>query len=226
MAQSLIEEDDPLRMDPVWSFRTHDRVDSLDENLLAGMVLALGALAQNEPEIFESFVENLRSSETETAQYLLVCAYSADGERYADEAIEYLLEQPRRLGTGYASNRHWTCRQLLEAATPHCSEENLAKLEELVLDYYSEQEQTEHGKKWRGSAQQTLLEGMTLARRSSAVEERLQELREKFGRNAVEISPTISGGVVESPIPGDEAAEMSDSEWLEAIARYQKDRHG
>jgi hypothetical protein len=227
LAEGLAEkEGDPPHKDPIWRTRYPGESHSADDALLRGMEVALRALAENEPEAFELFAPRLRTSDTETAQYLLVRSYAANGERYADKAAEYLLERPVRLETGYTSEPHWATRQLLEAITPYCSAENATRLEELILSYCSEWERSETGKDWRGGAQLTLLGGVTPSRRSPAVEGRLEQWREKFGGDATEPMPAVMGGFVRSPIPEEDAKDMTDEEWLEAISRYPEDRHG
>jgi hypothetical protein len=226
LAQGLMDQEGaPPWRDPIWLTRYHDGAHSTADILLAAMVAALQALAVDQPEAFDLVARELRGSDAETAQYLLVRSYAANGERYADEAVEYLLERPARLQTGYVTNYHWATRQLLEAVTPHCSDEHLAKLEELILGYYSQWEQSETGRDWRGDAQQTLLEGIAPSRRSPAVEERLEELREKFSRDSVELPPSVMGGFMQSPIPEEEAVQMTDQEWLDAITRYPEDHN-
>ena len=160
LMQDLAEQEgDASYEDSIWRYRYPGESHSIEDALLRAMEIALRTLAENDPEAFDPFVWLLREkSDFETAQYLLVRSYAANGERYADEAVEYLLERPARLETGYASDSHWATRQLLEAVTPHCSEENMTKLEELILDYYSEWELEATSADWRGSAQLTLLE--------------------------------------------------------------------
>lgn len=222
LAQGLMEEEgDPPWRDPVWQTRNHDKQLFTHDFLLAAMVEALRALATNELGVFDVFAQKLRESDAETAQYLLVRAYAANGYRYADDAIEYLLERSARLETGYVEGPHHATRELLEAVTPHCSDDNLKRLEELIMGYYSRWEMTENGEDWRGEAQLTLLDAVDASRRSEAANRRVEELREKFGDGPVSPPPPSSGGgVVQSPIPQEEAAELSDDEWLDAIARY------
>ena len=222
LAQGLMQEEGvPPWRDPVWQTRNHDEQLFTHDFLLAAMVEALRALATNEPDIFDFFGQKLRESDAETAQYLLVRAYAANGERYADEAAEYLLERPTRLETGYVTGPHHATRELLEAITPHCSDDNLKKLEELITGYYSRWEMTRNGEDSRGEAQLTLLDAVDTSRRSEEANKRVEELREKFGDGPVSPPPTsIRGGVVQSPIPQEEAAELSDDGWLDATARY------
>lgn len=221
LAETLAEhEGDPPYPDPVWGHR-YPGGPSAEDAALAAMEAALGALAQNEPQAFDRFSRLLRASESETAQYLLVRAYASSGEQHADEAVEYLLEEPRRLETGYANESHWATRELLAAATLHCSPENLGKLEDLVLGYYSEWELGAESWDWRGHAQLTLLGGIEPSRLSSAAAGRLKEWRQKFGGDAKKPSPRfLIASDVGPPISEEEAKAMTDEEWLAAVLRY------
>lgn len=231
LAESSAEkEGDPPYQDSIWRLRYPDEGHSLEDALLKAMEIALRTLAENESGTFDSFVRLLHEkSYLETAQYLLVRSYTANGERYADEAAEYLLESPARLESGYASDSYWATRQLLEATTPYCSDENMAKLEELTLGYFSDWELEATSADWRGSAQLTLLGGISPSRLSTVAAERLEQWREKFGGDAKEPRPRrlrAMAGWVGSPIPEEETKSMTNEEWLEALSRYPEDRHG
>lgn len=227
MEELTEQEGEPPYEGRIWRYRYPGESHSTEDTLLTAMEVALRTLAKNEPEAFNAFARLLHEkSDFETAQYLLVRSYAANGERYADEAVEYLLEKPARLETGYASDSHWATRQLLEAITPYCSDENMARLEELILSYYSKWELEATSADWRGSAQLTLLGGIAPSRLSPAAEARLEQWREKFGGDAKEPMPAVMGGFVRSPIPEESTKNMTDEEWLEAISRYPEDRHG
>jgi hypothetical protein len=226
--QDLVKQTgDPPYEDPIWQYRYPGESHSTEDALLKAIEIALRTLAENEPEVFDSFAQLLREkSSFETAQFLLVRSYAANGESYADAAVEYLLERPARLETGYASDSHWATRQLLEAVTPYCSDENMAKLEELILGYYPEWELEATSSDWIGSAQLTLLGGIAPSRLSPTAKERLEQWREKLGGDAKEPMPAVLTSFVRSPSPEEDTKDMTDEEWLEAISRYAEDRHG
>ena len=102
----------------------------------------------------------------------------------------------------------------------------MAKLEEQILSYYSEWELEATSADWCGSAQLTLLGGIAPSRLSRVAEERLEQWREKFGGDAKEPMPAVTGGFVRSPIPEEDTKDMTDEEWLETISRNPEDRHG
>ncbi|MFB2895075.1 NACHT domain-containing NTPase [Aerosakkonemataceae cyanobacterium BLCC-F50] len=233
MEATALREGNPPWLDRVWESRSPGEVYSIDDALLREMEVALSSLAENQPEDFSFIVAEqlLRQSNFETVQYLLIRAYAANGEKFADEAAAYLCEQPARLQTGYKIYSEggigapfWATRQLLEAITPHCSNEHIAMLEMAILNYYSDWERTAGMHYSYGHAQFVLLEGITSSRRSESATRRQQEWQRKFGKESVEAPKPIVASLVGSPIPESATQKMTDEQWLRAIQRY--NQHG
>lgn len=227
--------------DSVWRYRSYGGGYDLEDCLLRQVEVALSNLAKSNPEVFTSVnLQYLRDSSFETVQFLLIRAYTAGGERFADEAIDYLCENPKRLKTGYSiaagnsrAAMYWATRELIEAATPYCSDRHLEKLEKLLLEYYPEWERSSEYRLLRGYAQFTLLDGIAANRLSVASNRRLQEWRRKFtsaklleppGR--IEPPQTLEARLVGSPIPQEAAEKMTDEQWLTAISEYDYDDGG
>jgi hypothetical protein len=189
------------------------------------METAVGEIARDRPDDFAPIADRLKERQFETAQYLLMRAWAANGARFADAAVDYLLEGSGRLETGYMESKRWAARQLIEAVTPYCSDDHLVRLERILLDYYPAWERSVDGRKAHGYAQLVLLEGTAEGRRSPDVVRRLGELRRKFG--AVTGEPTATPRMAEwvgPPIPATAAEKMNDDQWLRAISRYRGDR--
>ena len=228
MELTSIRENNPPWHDSVWYSRHYGKGYDINHALLSGMEEALSDLAANHPEDFSILAEQqLRSSNFETIQFLLIRAYTANGERFADEAIDYLCEQPARIQTGYticsdgsAAAFFWATRQLLEAITPNASNGHLAMLETALLNYYPQWQKTSY----YGHAQFVLLEGINSSRRSESATRRLQEWQRKFSQQSVEAPKPMVASVVGSPIPESATQKMTDEQWLRAIKRY--DKHG
>ncbi len=214
--------DEPPRLDGVWFYRSFGDAFSASDLLLDGMVEAHSLIALNEPEIFAAYAARLRATEFETAHFILVRAYAANGARFADEAAAYLCEREARLSIGYSNDDHWAARQLLESITPHCSEEALFELENLLLNYYTDYERSVGGRHAHGHAQFTLIEGIAPTCRSERIKRRLDELRRKFGKETVAEPIGLMGGFVGAPIDNEPAAKMTDEQWLRAIERYDR----
>lgn len=206
--------------DTVWRWRRYGDGHGVDDHLIRAAEEALRKLAREFPDEFGHLAESLRHSEYETLQFLLIRAYSANGQRFADEAIDYICELPRRLSCGYLDSSHRASRELIEAATPHCSSDRLAKLEAMLLEYYSEWEQTSNGRRSRGLTQFELLLAIDEKRRSDSVRARIGEWQRKFGIDAPPEPPRSGVFHVDSPIPANAAEKMTDEQWLAAVARY------
>ena len=187
------------------------------------MEIALSKLAMQHTETYRSVIEPIRESPFETIQYLLIRSLASNGQLFADEGVDHLCKRPERLKIGYSSNSHWASRQLIESISPHCSDEKLKQLETLLLGYYPDWEKSVFGRNQHGHAQFTLLGGIIATRRSKQVRKRLAELRRKFGQQEPTPPTPMEAQLVQSPIPEDAAAEMSDEQWLSAIHKHDTD---
>ena len=158
-------------------------------------------------------------------QNLLLRSYAAGGEVFADEAIEYLLEDAvKRFSIGYVSTSSVDAvEQLLGVATPFCSSANFGGLERAVLGYYPEWERRADNRRWWGVSQLILLRNLEPSRLSERGARRLQELRRKFEDAGPLERRGLEVGRVVSPIPESSASKMNDDEWLGAIERYSSD---
>lgn len=225
MENAVAKAGTPPWHDSVWVYRSFDsREHSVSGALLSAMVAALSRLAAGEPEAFLPVEEQLSQSRCETAQFLLLRAYAA-GPRHADAAITYLCEEPRRLESGYMEQSHWAARQLLDSVTPFCSDESLARIEAILLDYHTDWEKSRGGRSGFGYCQFLLLEGITPSRRSQAVTLRLGEWRRKFNLQTVKAPDPTEAVWIEPPISDTAAGKMSDAQWLQAISHYENE-HG
>ena len=215
----------PPWRDPIWGHGATDLKEGLCNSFLTAMESALSWMAANEPDEFKEYAAKLRISEFHTIQNLLVRSYAASGEAFADEAIEYLLEDPaKRFEIDYvATNSDHAIPLLLRAVTPCCSSSNLALLEQQILNYYPDWEHGRDNRKIRGASQLQFLQSIDGTRLSERAFRRLQELRRKFRSEVPLDRPSIEGGFVGSPIPEDSASKMNDDEWLGAIKRYSSD---
>ena len=113
--------------DMIWHSGFYGDLSGLDDNFLESIISAMRCLAQLEPDTFQSYAEVLGSLEFMTVRHLLARTYEANGELFADEAIECLLLLPNSLAVDDRSSHLWVTRNLLEATTAHCSLDNLAR---------------------------------------------------------------------------------------------------
>ena len=215
----------PPWRDKVWGHGVNGLKHGLDNRLLAGLESSLRWMAVNEPDQFRAYATALRESEFATMQNLLLRSYAAGGEVFADEAIEYLLEDAvERFSIGYVStSSDDAVEQLVGVVTPFCSSANFGSLEQAILDYYPEWERGASNRRWWGVSQLRLLSNLEPSRLSERGARRLQELRRKFEDAGPLQRRGVEGGHVNSPIPESSANKMNDDEWLGAIKRYYSD---
>ncbi len=218
--------------DAVWSYRLYGTNHGFKEALHAAMGEALRRVAAEQPDNFSNYAELLRLSDSLTAQFLLIQSYQANGQRFADEAADYLLVRPERLETGYdeRNGEFWATRLLLETITPHCSDGKLHELEQVVMNYYSHYETSAQsyrkgGGTEFGRAQLTLLNGFDPERRSERLTKRLLEWRRKFRNHDNDAPQGIRMVEYHSPVQVAAAEKLTDAQWLSAMLGYQSEHH-
>jgi hypothetical protein len=149
--------------------------------------------------------------------------YAANGKRFADESVDYLCADPAHINVGYIEKDHWVARELLEAISPYCSNIQLIRLENKLLTYYPSYERGIKGFSDGGLAQLILLDGIAPVRRSNASTLRLSILAQKFSPHVLDPPKETQVGYTRSPISEENAAVMTDDDWLAAMRRYDSD---
>ena len=212
--------------DSVWGYRFKGQSYRIGDALLSAMETALSNLAVKYPQTFETIAKDLRELNFETVQFLLIRAYAANGSRFADDAVDYLCTLSARLEIGYLNGGdYWAARELVVAISPHCSDDNLERLENLILNYYPEWERKAQGRHGRGLLQLILLGAIDPNRRSLRATRRLEEWQRKFPDYVVEPPSLSIAEDVGPPITESAAKKMTNEQWLKAIKRYQDDEH-
>lgn len=217
------ERNGQLRSDDIWPVRHIGVEKGLQDDLLAGAEYAFQALAREDPSAFDTLVQELSATRSESIAHLVIEGYAANAQRYADEAIDALVTHREWLRIGWSSSHEWGTRRLLEAVTPHASDGAIARLEALLLSYFTPWERSVDGRFAYGYTQFTLLGGIAKSRRSDAAEKRLGEWRRKFNCDDTPPPQGIQSGVVRSPVDPGATTKMSDSNWRNAIARHTGD---
>ena len=184
----------PPWRDSVWGLGGIGQLTGLDNGFLLAMESALRWLASNESDKFRIYAKKFRTSRYKTVHYLLMRSYCLAGNSYADEAVEYLLEDfAARFGSGHVStSSDHAVLELIESATPYCSARNLERLERTILDFCPDYEKGFHSRKRRGASQLRMLMRIESWRLSDKSRRRLQELQRKF---AADLKPTESTDV-------------------------------
>jgi hypothetical protein len=205
-----------------WLGSISNNPNNVKYQLILALENALSKLVERNSDILTDVIKQLKNSSFELAQYLLVHTYTEGKGKFANEAIDYLCEQPSRLKASYSYERYWAARKLLEAVTPYCSCEKLEQLEAMLLNYYPAWERgsgIQHG--YHGHAQFILLDGIVATRRSEAVSRRLAELYRKFNRQPeLRFRGMTIANDTPLAIPRIATEKMTDEQWLKAIAKY------
>ena len=213
------EGQDRPKRDAVWSYFFGSEHPSIDESCREALAVALEKLTEMELDGIGDILTELQSRDTYMANYLLLRTYTAGARHFADNAVSELCDKTWRFHCGYSNSPYWIAIQLIEAIAPLCSDENRARLENIILDYVPHYERTPDGYKSRGHACFALLAGIPVKWRSKKARARYVELERKFG--APESPPKeIKVYKVGSPIEKTAAEKMTDEQWLGAMQEY------
>jgi hypothetical protein len=240
MEINKLEDDKPF-LDKIWEHRHYGKSMRSNEILLESMETALMLLIKINPSKFESYENLLKKSNFETAQFLLMRAYSANGKDFVNNAVEYISKTPS-LEIGYLDNRYWVTRELIKSIRPYCSDEQIKNIEDRLLDYYkidlkyfknldkwistfypldSEKIRYSHYRKCK--IQFGLLEATPSYNRSDIVIKRINDLKKELNIESPEPPMIFESFTVTSPISNDEANNMTDDQWLKALQKYEND---
>ena len=205
---------------PVWDPEYYANGHQFADQFLMAMESALRWLAANDPGEFRNLAVRLRSSNFETIHFLLARGYQANGQLFADEAVKHVADSMTRFDGRYPGRVEWATAELIEATTPHCSEDRLARLEQVILAHYPDYERILGGRRFFRSQQLILLGKVDEARLSAQGSIRLLELQRKFPHPLASGPYLATGGMVGSPIPEVSARRMTNTHWLGAMAKY------
>ncbi|MFD4510958.1 hypothetical protein [Streptomyces sp. NPDC058457] len=202
-----------------WAYR-HVGGRGVDAALLAALDTALRSLAANSPAGAADALQRLAPSLVHELRFLACRLYTVMNQ--ADQAIAWLLNDDRNLSLGWLDSARWASRELIEATTPHCSDETLERLTAMLLDFYPAWERRRQKRQrsaW-GWSQYELLSAIFPSRHSDAVRRRLAEWERKFPGRVPSPPTPIQGGVVGSPISDHAARHMTDEQWHRALDKY------
>ena len=207
---------------------------SIDEAILLALRQALQHLAKHDVTLFRNRVTSLLRYPDQTIAYLLLSSWQGNPKEFADECIQYLLDDLRRLNVGYGS---WVgdgpgtghcaiSRRAIAAVSSFCSGRLLADLEAAVVRYQTAYEMR-HPRR-RGFTELLLLGALDRSRMSSATTSRVQELERKFPDREdaiVEEDAILEAEMVGPPIPKERAQFMTDDQWISAMREYKDSSH-
>lgn len=194
-----------------WAYR-HIGGHGVDTALMAALDTALRSLAASAPAAAANAIQQLTASPIQELRFLACRAYTVMDQ--ADEAIAWLLTDERNLRLGWLDSPRWASRELIEAATPQCTDETLERLTAVLLGHYTAWErrrQKGQHSSW-GWTQYELLSAVSAPRRSQAVRRRLTEWERKFPGQVPMAPRRIQAEFVGSPISDHAAQHMTDAQ--------------
>lgn len=206
-------------------FRMGPRHGDVDDALYNGAADALGEWVQASPETMESMLQLLVANEHDAAQSLLYRALIAGGMTFVPRAAELILQGGNRLRAGYLSDSHWLSRELVEAVAPIVSDEVHLRLEEQFRDLPETYQSSDlhHRLRSFGYTAFKFLSALEPRRLTPLGLRRLQEYQRKFDRDLPDPPTGIITYTVGSPIGGPATGKMSNTQWLQAMAKHDSD---
>ncbi len=178
----------------------------------------------------------LEANTSRTVQQLIGTVRLRVPPTFADDAIQWLLNDARRFTLGHlGQERGWQLAfEIIQRHAPYCSAERYRELERLLLAYYPDKERKQYrhdleryrggGRYYRantyGFIQHALLPALPNSRRSCRVTNALGQLLEKYKRTAEELEGgrESHGGAVRSPIASHKER-LTDEAWLKLMGR-------
>lgn len=220
--ESALEAEPPPRHSRVWRLRYQRQVYGIDDALLAAAADALAATAKASDATFSVAQGQLLAlSDLDIAQWLLFTGWTANPDRFAQDAGQYLIESTAHLRSGYADSPHWTARELIAAASPFWPRSLLEDVEERILSYHPSWELDPGAPEdLRGYAQWELLSAVDPQRRSPAANAVVAIWERRTERPEPAPPMGIRTGSVQSPISETDARALSDDGWLAAMQEY------
>ena len=209
-----------------------------DDQLRDALVDAMCAVARDDPVALDvaldSLVEAEPLGESKWVTSLLLRAWSANPEAYAERIVGFLLDSPgERLDIGYSSAAGGTdmlaaiSRTAIAAASPLCSDKSFDDLESAILAFAPHWER-QH--RFVGRTALALLRALDENRLSESARQRIQELERRFPEAPERGTPRppspedFAGQWVGPPIPPTDQRRMTDAQWLAAMSRYRNER--
>ena len=205
--------------DQLWPSRFRGEHAGFSESLLGACETAFELIGQQSPATLRAAIDQMRAQSLYTANHLLMSAYESNPVEFADEALGLLTDEPERLKCGFCDSAYWQARQVINKCSPHCSDATFLRLESVLLTVVSPYERTKEGMQWRGNAAYNLASALPDARLSAAAKGQLAEWKLKF-KNPDGPPVGIRSYCVGSPIEETSAKQMTDDNWLGAIAKY------
>lgn len=156
-----------------------------EKPFISAVIAGVKLLAERHPEDFLALLQSNRQFDLMPIQRLLAFGLQQLASHYPADALEFLLEDPRRLVIGTYRDVHADSKRLIRAVSPHLDEGQIQRLEQAIREwnrysYFPDDDARTrlHRRRWTREHRLRLLraipsESMSLAcRRHVAEEER------------------------------------------------------
>lgn len=184
----------------------------IDDHLFTAAEKALISVTAHAPGEATAALQQLREAESHELRFLACRALTEAGD--PDDAIKWLLSDPRNLQLGWIHDPHWAAAHLIKAHSPHCSPELLGNLEQAVLHSSSPFEI----RRGHGFGQYILLNALDRSRVGERTHRRLGELARKFPHDLPSNPRWIHEDEDQEAVPADKL--MRDEDWLRAFRKH------
>lgn len=197
----------------------------VDDAFYNGAAQALGQWARSSPGTIAALLELLAADEHDAAQSLLYRALIAGASAFAPWAAELILQGGNRLEAGYASDGQWLSREVVEAIAPLVSDDIHLQLEDQFRDLRATYQSPDLHRRLRSFGYNAFkfLSALDRTRLTPFGIRRLQEYQRKFHSDVPESPTGVTTYTVGSPIGGDAASKMTNTQWLQAMSKHDKD---
>ncbi len=220
--------------DKVW-YR-YNSFSDYPSKILNGLEESLRLILEKDPSKADELISRLKGTKYANVNALLLKAFQYSGKAKSDEAISYLIENPSLLNLSDSRGRSCIAADLLKVVAGHCSNKHFLKIESLLQSYYPAiyfdknyyQPSLDRSILSRfGIEQFRLLSSLDSSRISSITKKKIQEFERKFKTKKPIPSHKVNEplvSAVESPVRANQAEQMSDENWLNAIKKYDLER--
>ena len=124
-----------LELEADYHFAQEDEDSQSASSLLSALQRAAEQLAETDPDTWLEWVSTLAARGIAPTQRLIAHTFALFPERFASVALRFLSEDPRRFFLGSMSDPTSTTARLIEAASRHWTEEEIAQLKGTIDGY-------------------------------------------------------------------------------------------
>lgn len=221
----VVERDTPNE----WKGQRYVSIQSLiededDEDYLRhyphfhAVVEALSGYARSDAAGFLKDLQSWKGSDRMVVHRLLGRGLEIVAPDHPQDVLAYLLEDPRRLGIGTATNYQKTTRRIIQTVVPALSPREREQLENAICsweEYPAEAEDDEDLKQqrqsWNEAKQLGLLNAFPEASRTPELSDKLSHMIRKHGQPR-ESASSFRVGWIGSPVNAEEMAAQTDDE--------------